>query len=175
MIFVKYGSMFRGDSHVKTAPVRLNQKLAILILGGFCLAGGIFGVQFIKLLFNINISVSLDGYVRKAIVYMISLIIGWFFYTYLYSKIGLFKKIREIELTFNQICFSIVLFFAGMFSYLLYIIWWDSLLHLYSVHYIIINFTSTYSVPHIIMDLTRPIFWVLYSDISNCTYILCLI
>jgi len=122
MTFIKYGSMFRGPSKEKPISIRFNQKIAIALLGSFCLIGGVFGVQFIKILFDVTISVSLSSYINKTILFIISLVISWGFYTYLYSKIGLFKKIREIELTFNQICFSIVLFFSGMFGYLLYII-----------------------------------------------------
>jgi multicomponent Na+:H+ antiporter subunit D len=118
MSFVKYLTMFGGHSDKAKVKVPLNQKVAISILGTLCLLGGILGVQFIKFLFNIDIYVSLEGYLHKTIQYLISLIIGWLFYHYLYKRIHFFKKIREIELTFNQICFTIVFFFAGMFGYL---------------------------------------------------------
>lgn len=122
MSFVKYASMFRGDYEGVKHHLPLNQKIAISILGTICLLGGIFGIQFVDILFGVHVSVSMAGYLEKTVLFIISLIIGVLFYHFLYKKIGLFRTIREIELTFNQICYSIVIFFAMTMVYLMIVV-----------------------------------------------------
>ncbi|MCT4598543.1 MAG: proton-conducting transporter membrane subunit [Vallitalea sp.] len=117
--FVKYLSMFRGSYNGSKYSPPLNQKLVICILGSFCFIGGIMGQQLIKLLFNVDIHITPAGYMTKAFVYLLSLIIGVVFYRFVYKKISVFKNIREINLSFNQICFSITLYFTFMLSLML--------------------------------------------------------
>lgn len=118
MSFVKYSSIFKGDYHGNYYGIKFNQKMVIALLGIICFIGGIFGAKLINLLFSIEVHISIDGYIKKGILYLLSLIIGLLFYRYLYKKIKLFKRIREIELNFNEICLSIALFFTIMFGYL---------------------------------------------------------
>jgi multicomponent Na+:H+ antiporter subunit D len=118
MCFVKYASMLMGPLTGEKYSPRFNQKIVIGLLGLTCFVGGIFGANFIEFLFNVDVQISIDGYIRKSIIYVVSLVFGVFFYRVLYHRLGLFNKIREIELPFNEICLSIVIFFACLYSYL---------------------------------------------------------
>lgn len=130
MSFVKYMSMFFGrqttlvvtDQGVKTSKISkpwLDEKRGVLLILGFCcLGGGIFGTKIIEFLFNQKIKVDLKGYGLKAIYYAINMLIGISFYRYLYQRITLFKKIRSLELSFNNIILSMVIFFGFLTLYL---------------------------------------------------------
>lgn len=117
--FVKYSSIFKGKTNALPYKITVNQKFVMLLLASFCFIGGIFGSQLIQYLFGIKVSISLSGYMQKSIVYILSLVIGYLFYHYAYSRIPLFKKIRDIELSLPSLCMSIVIFFAGILGYMM--------------------------------------------------------
>ncbi|QUI22680.1 proton-conducting membrane transporter [Vallitalea pronyensis] len=118
--FVKYMSMFRGHNPGNSHRPPINQRIVIMTLGTFCLLGGILGKQFISLLFNINIHIPFEKYLIKSLLYIGSIVIGLVFYIFLYHRIKFFKPIREVNLSFNQICLSITLFFTGLLSLMLF-------------------------------------------------------
>jgi multicomponent Na+:H+ antiporter subunit D len=115
--FVKYLSMFKGSYEGEKYSPPYNQKIVICILGSLCFLGGILGTQFIDLLFNIHITYK--NYLSKILLYILNLLIGILFYHFIYPRIKLFKNIREINLSFNEICFSITLYFTFMLSIML--------------------------------------------------------
>ena len=112
--FIKYSSMFLGPYRPAPEQMKIDkcQQVAVLVLGLFCLAGGILGEQFILFLFNLNISVDRLGYLQKSIFFGLSVIAGFLIFKYFISVSPFFKKIREIELGFRGICVSIGVFFA---------------------------------------------------------------
>lgn len=112
--FVKYLSMFRGNYTGKKHSPPFNQKIAISLLGTLCFLGGIFGINLIKLLFNISLHITFNSYLIKSILYIISIVVGLMFYRYVYSRIKIFKHIRELNLSFNQICLTITVYFSAM-------------------------------------------------------------
>ncbi|GKX32182.1 Na+/H+ antiporter subunit D [Vallitalea longa] len=112
LCFLKYLNMFRGPYVGKKHSPPLNQKFIIFLLGTLCFIGGILGISFIKILFNIDLNITFNGYLIKSILYIISIIIGLLFYKFLYKKIKLFNTIREINLSFNQICLTITVYFS---------------------------------------------------------------
>jgi len=116
--FVKYSSMFFGPSREKV-HTRWNQKLIIGMLSSICFLGGVFGSVFINILFKQQLSISIGSYAQKLLIYALNVIIAFLFYYFLYHRIALFKKIREFELTFNQIVMSIVLFYSGFLVYMM--------------------------------------------------------
>jgi len=117
--FVKYSSMFKGQIGEAVHKIPLNQKIVTFFLASICFSGGIFGSRMIQYLFNITVTVSFSGYVQKSVVYILSLVVGYLFYKYIYRHIPLFKKIRDIELSFPSICLSIVVFFSGLLVFML--------------------------------------------------------
>lgn len=117
--FVKYMSMFLGKYQGEKERIPINQRFIISLLGILCLLGGILGKQFINLLFNIQIDITAEKYLEKGLFYVASIVVGLFFYVFLYKKIKFFKHIRELNLSFNQICLSITLFFTGLLGIML--------------------------------------------------------
>ncbi len=121
MSFVKYSSIFKGSIDAPVHKIPVNQKVVTSLLAGICFLGGIFGAKMIGYLFNVTVIVSFAGYVQKSVIYIISLIVGFLFYKYAYKRIPLFKKIRDIELSFPSLCLSIVVFFSGLLAYMMII------------------------------------------------------
>jgi len=118
MSFVKYSTMLFGKNEGRF-KIRWNQKFVILLLATICLLGGIFGPFFMDILFDVHVTISASSYIDKFKLYFLSLGLGIGFYYFLYHKIGLFKKIRELELTFNQIIMAMFIFFSGFLTYMM--------------------------------------------------------
>lgn len=112
--FIKYSHMLFGYHKERFNP-RLNQKIAISALAVITFFGGLFGEWIVDLLFDIHISLDMTAIAEKLMIYGFSIAAGVLFYTKLYKRIRLFRTMREIELSFNEIVFSIFFFF---FSFL---------------------------------------------------------
>ena len=112
--FIKYSSMLFGRYEGEQGAVKIDryQQAAILILSVFCLAGGIFGEQFIEFLFNISVSVDAAGYLQKVALFAISVTAGILIFKYYVKTSTLLKRIRELELGFRGICVCLGAFFA---------------------------------------------------------------
>ncbi len=117
--FVKYSSILFGDSKKERIKIRWNQKIVIMTLALICFFGGVFGPSFMELIFGIHIQIGISDYLDKLVIYLISLVFGIFFYLVLYHKIGLFKRIRELELSFNQIIMSMFIFLSVFLGYMM--------------------------------------------------------
>jgi multicomponent Na+:H+ antiporter subunit D len=117
--FIKYSSMLFGRHEGEQGVVKIDicQQAAVLILGVLCLAGGIFGEQCIKFLFNTSVKVDTVGYLQKAVLFFISIAAGYLIFRFYIKKSKLLKKIRAIDLGFRGICVSIGLFFALIMLY----------------------------------------------------------
>ena len=116
--FVKYATMLLGP-HEERYKVRMNQKIALGLLASITFIGGLFGQQFVNFIFQLDIQISPESWLKKGLVYAISMTIGILFYKYLYKKIRFFHTMREIELTFNEIIYSIFFFFSGFLGYMM--------------------------------------------------------
>ena len=112
--FVKYLSMFKGSYTGKKYSPPINQKIIISLLGTLCFLGGILGIKLIELFFNVKLQITFNSYLIKSILYILSIIIGFLFYRYIYSKVKLFNHIREINFSFNQICLTIAIYFSSI-------------------------------------------------------------
>jgi len=88
------------------------KQAAVLVLGALCLAGGIFGERLIGVLFNVSVNVDTGGYIKKTAIFAISVIAGYLIFRFVIGKTSLFKRIRNIDLSFRWICASIGGFFA---------------------------------------------------------------
>ena len=118
MSFVKYSTIFKGTSNSKS-HIPFNQKFVILTLATLCFLGGILGPVFMETLFRFKVNVSITSYSGKLLLYVINLALGLLFYIFLYNRIKVFKKIREVELSFNQIAVSLMVFFSGFLLYMM--------------------------------------------------------
>jgi len=115
IIFIKFSAMLFGPGQGSRpdSPSSCPLKTAtVLALGVLCFAGGVFGEQAIHFLFNTAVNIDAAGYIEKTILFTASAIAGYFIYRFFVDKLPFFKKIREIDLSFRQICASIGAFFA---------------------------------------------------------------
>ena len=111
--FIKYSAILFGSGEPQGAvKTSCFQQLSVLVLGGFCLAGGILGEQFIYFLFNIDVDIDTIGYLEKIVFFVLSAGAGFLIYKYFVSANAFFKRIREIELGFRGSCVSMGIFFA---------------------------------------------------------------
>lgn len=117
--FIKYSQMLFGNTQKKEpAHTQMRENIVVVTLSLFCFAGGIFGSQFIELLFNIDVSIKLLSYGVKTFLFLVSLILGIIIYYGLIRKKNFFARMNTFELGFNGACLSITLFFAFMLIYL---------------------------------------------------------
>ena len=104
--FLKYSTMLYGTHEVSADHVKpdMFKQVAAFSLGVLCFAGGIFGESFIWLLFDTEVSVDHAGYIEKSGMFVISVGIGYLIYKYYVKKSKFFAYIRNLELSFRQIC-----------------------------------------------------------------------
>jgi multicomponent Na+:H+ antiporter subunit D len=115
--FIKFSTMLFDDSKTKRGnenvpKIKMCKQAAIFILSFMCLLGGIFGQQAISFLFNYDVSIDLMGYIEKAVIYFVSVIMGYLIYKYFVKTSVYFKRLRELEMGFRGICASLAVFFA---------------------------------------------------------------
>ena len=77
-----------------------------------CFLGGIFGEDFIRLLFNMNVSVDTAGYLEKVGLFAGSGIAGYFIYKYYVKTSVLLKRLYHAQISFRAMCVYIGVFFA---------------------------------------------------------------
>jgi multicomponent Na+:H+ antiporter subunit D len=116
--FLKYSKIFFGQTSKACSTVLTVQKLTVLSMGIMCLVGGIFAKQFIGFLFNQYLLVDPLSYMEKTLIFMFCLIVGVFIYFGVIEKYKLLNKVKSFELSFNDICLMIFLFFSFIFIYL---------------------------------------------------------
>ncbi|RRD93687.1 proton-conducting membrane transporter [Clostridiales bacterium COT073_COT-073] len=117
--FVKYSSVLKKDNSQQRVPLRFNQSIVILTLAAVTFLGGLFGPYLSSFFFGISKPIYASDYLIKLGVYLLSIAVCYLFYRFFYHKIALFKKIRQIELSFNEIVLSMFIFFCGMYFYLI--------------------------------------------------------
>jgi len=117
--FVKYANIFRRpDEAITTEKLPWNQKLVLLLLSLATFLGGIFGPVLTDVFFGVRKDLSLADYGHKLWVYLACAGGCYLFYRFVYHRISLFKKLRQMEFSFNQIIFLMLLFFSSMYFYL---------------------------------------------------------
>jgi len=90
----------------------LNKQIAVLVPGALCFLGGLFGEEFIRFLFNVEVSVDAAGYVQKTLTYIASVAVGFLVYKYFVKRIKILDRIRELDIGFRGTCAAIGVFLA---------------------------------------------------------------
>ncbi len=119
--FMKYITIFFGKDENHEGVVDKYSRSVIVVLGLACFVGGLYGQWFIKLLFNQAVDIDVILYMKKSIVYFLTLVIGVIVYRRVVAHSKLLHRVREIELSFNNICFTIMIFFSVTTVYLMII------------------------------------------------------
>jgi len=115
--FVKYSQMFFGETDEK-AEKDVLRNAVVLVLGGMCFVGGIFGEQLIELLFNVKLPFDPLLYGKKAVVFIGTVLLGILIYHGLLKKSNILSKLNGLEISFNGICLLITMFFSFTLVYL---------------------------------------------------------
>ena len=117
--FVKYANIFRRpDTPVTAERLPWNQTLVLLVLSLATFLGGVFGPVLTDFFFGVRKDLSAGDYLHKLWVYLACAAVCYLFYRFLYHRISLFKKLRQMEFSFNQIILLMLIFFCGMYFYL---------------------------------------------------------
>ena len=116
-LFIRYSVILFGSPEgilgdAKDVKIDDFQKIAVTILGVLCFITGIFGEEFIGILFNIKVSVDPAGFLQKSSLFAGSLVLGLLIYRYYVPKSKFLRKIEGIDPGFRGICISMGIFFA---------------------------------------------------------------
>ena len=117
ILFIKLSTIFFGKSQSK-ARIPPSRVIVCVFLGATCLALGIFGAPIIEFLFGIQVKIDTGGYIQKSIIFAVSVVIAWLIYRFLVRDRSFWKRIRTLDLGFNTIAMSVVLFFVVLTAYL---------------------------------------------------------
>ena len=112
--FTKYSTMLFGHSDLRGPETQVDKWKLVpsLILGGLCLAGGVFGQQMINYLFHASIRVDPLGYAQKSLIFFASVAVGLLIYKFIVKGNKTLKRIGRLNLGFREICVSMGVFFA---------------------------------------------------------------
>ncbi|MBF7097075.1 complex I subunit 5 family protein [Alkalibacter mobilis] len=117
--FVKYSQIFPGNS---PKSIKFKESMfknsVVVFLGFLCLAGGLFARNVIMIVFDVGIAVDPLSYWLKVLVFAASLMISVGIYQGLLKKKKYLSLINSLELSFNGVCLSILLFFSTVLFYL---------------------------------------------------------
>jgi multicomponent Na+:H+ antiporter subunit D len=118
--FLKFLRIFTGKSGKPESTIHPCRSAVVLLLGVICFTGGIFGRSFLEFLFNIKVDIDLFSYMEKSLLYLLMLLAGWLLYKKLIFKRRILNVVKEMDLSFNNICLSIVIFFFITLIYLVF-------------------------------------------------------
>ena len=117
LIFIKMSTIFLGKSEEK-ASIPPSRTIVIAVLGAGCLILGIFGAPIIEMFFGFRVEISTAEYFQKSLIFAASAVLAWLTYRYLVKGRGFWKRIKTLDLGFNAIAMSVVLFFVVIVAYL---------------------------------------------------------
>lgn len=106
----------------KRSPLGINQRIVIGALGIFCIIGGIHAPIWMYLLFGYDLAIQPVTYSIKSLIYLLSATAGFILYYKRVRYSRLLRAIREIDIPFNLIAFTVIVLFMILLSgaYLLY-------------------------------------------------------
>lgn len=98
------------------------KSTAVMLMAAVCFLGGLTGFYIVDLLFNLKVYIDVWWYLSKVAVYFATLLIGFFVYLKFIRRSNFINRVRQFDVGFNGICFSIVVFFvitliAGLIKY----------------------------------------------------------
>ncbi len=110
LTFVKYSHMLVGKPSPQVKQSR-QKTFVILLLGVGCIAGGLFGVTVINTIFNTKVSIDIEIYSEKAIIYLLSVVVAFLFYRFIIKSNKNLYRLRKVSLNFQQIVMAILIFY----------------------------------------------------------------
>ena len=118
--FVKFATVLFGHCDlVGDIPKAEKYRIApVFVMGMICLAGGLFGTQFIYFLFRYRVGIDAAGYVQKSLIFAVSAVVGYFIYKYAVSGNDTLKHFGGVVFSFKSICASCGVFLGVMLGVL---------------------------------------------------------
>ncbi len=113
LVFTRYSYMFLGKGGKIEGGVLL-KRIVILILGLACIAGGVFGTNFMQFIFLENLSINAAVYLQKSAIYFVSIILAYFVNKYFIKDNWLLEKMGRVSLNFQQIIIAMLMFFIAI-------------------------------------------------------------
>lgn len=118
IVFVKFSTMFFGEKQ-KNVNYRIDffRYAPIAVLSVVCFLGGIFGTQFIYLIFGESLKVDTAGYIQKSLIFFASVIGAILIYRFIIKENKFLEKVRGFEMGFREMCTAIGVFLMIMLIY----------------------------------------------------------
>ncbi|MCL2843626.1 MAG: hypothetical protein FWE28_09285 [Oscillospiraceae bacterium] len=120
LVFIKFARILFGTPSEEVAqqqPIQVDKfkQTAIVILSALCLAGGVFGPGLVRLLFGVDATVSLGGFVEKLIILLVSWAVGLLLTKYRHlGRGGLQRVTNRLDFGFRGITVSMGAFLVLM-------------------------------------------------------------
>ncbi len=111
LAFTKYSYMLFGKRE-EVQKGTLLKRSVILALGLMCVAGGIWGVEIMELIFNTELSIDIFSYLQKSIIFVLSFIGSGILYKFVLKDNKKLEKLGRISLNFQQIIMTMLGFFV---------------------------------------------------------------
>ncbi|HCX64043.1 MAG TPA: proton-conducting membrane transporter [Eubacteriaceae bacterium] len=111
LIFIRFSTIFFGGKKQR-AIIATSRKLVIGFISGLCFAGGVFARELIRFFFGIELGIDPMSYVEKSLVYLIAVTVGIMLYHFVLKKIRIKWILQKLELGFNGIAASILVYFV---------------------------------------------------------------
>ena len=117
--FIKFSGIFFGRSELKGDIIKpeLCRTIPVLILGFFCLFGGIFAPWFIQFLFQIPVEISIMSYLQKMLIFAFSVAVGLLLYKKVIKGNAHLVRLGAINVGFRKIIVGMCSFFAMLLLY----------------------------------------------------------
>lgn len=110
--FVKFGRVLFGPRRELTYRYVNVQTAVLLVLSGLCLLTGVFAQPFMRLLFDMERSISPSGYAFKALIWVVFFVLADLFYRKVLRRSARLHAGIEMTIDFNGIVMCIGLSFA---------------------------------------------------------------
>lgn len=113
----KWVPMILGLTSFKLS-IKPHQKILLGLLCCISLISGFLGHTFVNQFFSLRIEWTLGDYINKSITYLVTIILGYLLYHFGSGRIRIFELANRLELSFNELLFSLVSFFMILLVYL---------------------------------------------------------
>ncbi len=109
---IRFVKIFLGREEIEDKKVSLNCKMILAVLAMSCLLGGVFGIQILNFIYKTEYYISFSSFINKGILFFLSIIFAILLNKTKIKASKIVENIRELDFSFNQIAFTIPVFFS---------------------------------------------------------------
>ena len=120
--FVKFGKMLFGKGSPEKTAISARSTGVVLLLGLMCLLTGVLAAPMLQLIFEMDLKIGVLGYLKKALIWAVSIFAAGLIYTKIISRSKRLKAGIDFSANFNQmiLCtgasFAVLLAVAHIFT-----------------------------------------------------------